>query len=151
MGVTYIGKNGNDFDLTYEGRYLISSLIQQLSGKMPSDFEPASNRDCQEWARLLKSNLPKIREFTLPAQVSLGQESWQTVRKFLTLDGADLKQLFSSGPYAPSGKGVSPQALASVRLEPLNVYWSSTIGSFIMFLEECGGIIVPNYKRMRKQ
>jgi len=47
MGLTLVGRNGNEFSLTYRENFVIGSLLSLLLNKK-LDFSDASDAECKE-------------------------------------------------------------------------------------------------------
>jgi hypothetical protein len=131
MGLALMGKNGEEYSLTYGENFVIGSLLTLLLNKNV-DFSDASDIECKEWASALRKNLARMR-FLYPGDKSTGA--------FPLIDGMDKKRLFSTGLYAGWSKRISSSQLEKAEVRHANQYWRESITEFARFLDLCGGLV----------
>jgi hypothetical protein len=131
MGLTLVGRNGNEYPLTYRENFVIGSLLSLLLNKKV-DFSDASDAECKEWASALRKNLDRMR-LLYPARKFAGA--------FGLIEGMDTKRLFSTGLYASWSKRISNSQLERAVVKPADEFWRESITEFADFLDSCGGLI----------
>ena len=107
------------------------TVLKELTGTEADFLKPTSERQCKDWASVLKSNLGRI--------MVLEGENKRLRKKydFLVIEGSDINSEFSHGYYAPIAIDSIP---SWDHAKVLGGELKEDLEEFIGFLDSCGGI-----------
>jgi hypothetical protein len=133
LGLSLVGKNGSEYNLTYGANNVIGNLLTLLLNK-GIDFGDASEEECKRWASALRANIDRMRFLNVKDEFGV---KWT----FGLIEGMDLLQLFATGLYADRGRRISRSNLEKAVPEPANETWRDSIGELADFLDSSGGLV----------
>lgn len=125
MGFDFRGKNGNRINLGYSHANALSAVLSEIL-RRPIEIGIAPEAECKAWAAALRENIGRLR-FIKTRRAS-----------FLVIQGANIKRMFSEGPYKHDVIDFEPSWEAA---EALDEDWRDLVLEFASFLDSSGGIV----------